>query len=325
MAQLRREYDLDGHKYIGTSSIGIALFCGQSMDSDELLRRADLAMYQAKSSGRSAVCFFDPQMQASIAARQALEIDLKQAIIHEEFFLCFQPQCDDTGALVGAEVLLRWRSPTRGQVPPDQFIGLAEETGLILPIGHWVMREACRCLETWRHNPRLAGLSISVNVSAKQVALPTFVEEVQELLSFYDVEASRLKLEITETMLVDRIDEIIAKINELRAIGVRFSLDDFGTGYSSLSYLKRLPFDQVKIDQSFARGALENANDAAICRAIIALGHALKLDVVAEGIETEAQWAFFKGEGCHYGQGYFFGRPVPHDEFIERHAGVVDA
>ena len=151
------------------------------------------------------------------------------------------------------------------------------------------------------------------------------VEEVQELLSFYDVEASRLKLEITETMLVDRIDEIIAKINELRAIGVRFSLDDFGTGYSSLSYLKRLPFDQVKIDQSFARGALENANDAAICRAIIALGHALKLDVVAEGIETEAQWAFFKGEGCHYGQGYFFGRPVPHDEFIERHAGVVDA
>jgi diguanylate cyclase (GGDEF)-like protein/PAS domain S-box-containing protein len=325
-AQLSREYDLDGNKYLGTSSIGIALFCGQDINNDELLRRADLAMYQAKSSGRSTVCFFDPEMQASIVARQQLEIDLKQAIIHEEFFLCYQPQYDGSGVLVGAEALLRWNSPTRGLVAPDQFIGLAEETGLIFPIGHWVMREACRCLEDWRRDPRLAQLRISVNVSAKQIALPSFVEEVQELLSFYDVEPASLKLEITETMLVDRVDEIIAKINELRAIGVRFSLDDFGTGYSSLSYLKRLPFDQVKIDQSFARGALSDANDAAICRAIIALGHALRLDVVAEGIETEAQWAFFKAEGCDYGQGYFFGRPVPQDEFVERHAGgTLDA
>ena len=325
-AQLSREYDLDGHKYLGTSSIGIALFCGQDINNDELLRRADLAMYQAKSSGRSTVCFFDPEMQASIVARQQLEIDLKQAIIHEEFFLCYQPQYDGSGVLVGAEALLRWNSPTRGLVAPDQFIGLAEETGLIFPIGHWVMRDACRCLEDWRRDPRLAQLRISVNVSAKQIALPSFVEEVQELLSFYDVEPASLKLEITETMLVDRVDEIIAKINELRAIGVRFSLDDFGTGYSSLSYLKRLPFDQVKIDQSFARGALNDTNDAAICRAIIALGHALNLDIVAEGIETEAQWAFFKAEGCDYGQGYFFGRPVPQDEFVERHAGgTLDA
>lgn len=322
-AQLRREYDLDGHKYIGTSSIGIAVFRGQSMSSDELLRRADLAMYEAKSSGRSALCFFDPQMQANIAARQALEIDLKQAIIHEEFFLCFQPQYDDGGHMVGAEVLLRWRSPERGLVRPDVFIPLAEETGLILPIGHWVLREACACLELWRQTPQLAHVTISVNVSPKQIALPTFVEEVQELLSFYDVDPARLKLEITETMLIDRVDEIIAKINELRAIGVRFSLDDFGTGYSSLSYLKRLPFDQVKIDQSFARGALEDPNDAAICRAIIALGHALNLDVVAEGIETDAQWAFFKAEGCHYGQGYLFGRPMPQEDFEARYAGAT--
>ncbi|HEY1091814.1 MAG TPA: bifunctional diguanylate cyclase/phosphodiesterase, partial [Burkholderiaceae bacterium] len=319
--QLSREYDLDGHKYLGTSSIGIALFTGQEASCDELLRRADLAMYQAKAGGRSAVCFFDPEMQSSIAARLELELDLKQAIIHEEFVLRFQPQFNADGSLIGAEVLIRWDSPKRGMVSPVEFIDLAEETGLILPIGHWVMREACASLEAWRQIPELAHVTVSVNVSAKQIALPTFVEEVQELLSFYDVEPAQLKLEITESMLVDRIDEIIAKINELRAIGVRFSLDDFGTGYSSLNYLKRLPFDQVKIDQSFARGALESHHDAAICRAIIALGQALSLDVVAEGIETEAQWAFFKAEGCRYGQGYLFGRPMPQEEFEARYAG----
>jgi diguanylate cyclase (GGDEF)-like protein/PAS domain S-box-containing protein len=319
-SQLSREYDLDGHKYFGTSSIGIAMFVGQDISSDELLRRADMAMYQAKSTGRSTVCFFDPQMQASIAARQALELDLKQAIIHEEFFLCYQPQFDRDGVLVGAEALIRWDSPKRGLVSPGEFIPLAEESGLILPIGHWVMRETCRCLESWRHHPQLGRLTLSVNVSAKQIALPTFVEEVSELLSFYDIDPSHLKLEITETMLVDRIDEIIAKINELRAIGVRFALDDFGTGYSSLNYLKRLPFDQVKIDQSFARGALDNPNDAAICRAIIALGRALSLDVVAEGIETDAEWHFFRSEGCRYGQGYLFGRPIPQADFEARFA-----
>ena len=317
--QLGLEYDLGGHKYIGTSSIGIALFCGQDMNSDELLRRADLAMYQAKADGRSTVCFFDPEMQASIAARLELELDLKQAIIHEEFNLYYQPQIDDSGRLVGAEALIRWNSPRRGFVSPAEFIPLAEESALILPIGHWVMREACRCLESWHAHATFSHLTVSVNVSPKQIALPTFVEEVTELLSFYAVDPSRLKLELTETMLVDRVEEIIAKINALRAIGVRFSLDDFGTGYSSLSYLKRLPFNQVKIDQSFARGALDDANDAAICRAIIALGHALNLDVVAEGIESEAQWNFFKAEGCHYGQGYFFGRPMPQIEFEERY------
>ena len=321
--QLGREYDLDGHKYLGTTSIGIALFSGQELGSDELLRRADLAMYQAKSSGSNTVCFFDPQMQANIAARLDLELDIKQAVIHEEFFLCYQPQFSNAGHLVGAEALIRWRSPKRGLVPPSEFIPLAEETGLILPIGHWVMREACQCLEDWSRHPTLSKVGISVNVSAKQVALPTFVEEVRELLSFYDVDPSLLKLEITESMLVERMDEIIAKINALRAIGVRFSLDDFGTGYSSLSYLKRLPFDQVKIDQSFARAALDDPNDAAICRAIIALGQALSLDVMAEGIETDDQWEFFKAEGCCYGQGYFFGRPMPQADFEKRYAGVA--
>lgn len=319
-AQLRRDYDLSGHKYIGTSSIGIALFCGQSMNNDELLRRADLAMYQAKSNGRSALCFFDPQMQANIAARQALEIDLKQAIIHDEFVLYFQPQVDQEGHLVSAEALIRWNSPKRGLVSPAEFIELAEETGLILPIGHWVMREACSCLEAWRQIPQLAHVAIAVNVSAKQIAQPVFVEEVRELLSFYDVDPAQLKIEITESMLVDRIDEIIVKINELRALGVRFSLDDFGTGYSSLSYLKRLPFDQLKIDQAFARGAMESRHDVAICRAIITLGGALGLDVVAEGIETQAQWDFFKREGCRYVQGYLFGRPMPLEAFEARYA-----
>ena len=319
-AQLVREYDLDGHKYLGTASIGIALFSGQAATCDELLRRADLAMYQAKS-GHSAMCFFDPQMQASIAARLELELDLKQAIIHDEFVLYFQPQVDQEGNLVSAEALIRWNSPQRGLVSPAVFIELAEETGLILPIGHWVMREACSCLEAWRQIPQLANVAIAVNVSAKQIALPTFVEEVTELLSFYDVEPSQLKIEITESMLVDRVDEIILKIKELRDLGVRFSLDDFGTGYSSLSYLKRLPFDQLKIDQAFARGAMEYRHDVAICRAIIALGEALGLDVLAEGIETEAQWEFFRREGCHYVQGYLFGHPMPQDVFEARYAG----
>ena len=319
VATLGREYDLDGHKYLGTTSIGIALFNGQAAGCDELLRRADLAMYQAKS-GHSVMCFFDPQMQASIAARLELELDLKQAIIHDEFVLYFQPQVDQDGRLVSAEALIRWDSPKRGLVSPAEFIELAEETGLILPIGHWVMREACACLEVWRQNPQLAHVAMAVNVSAKQIALPTFVEEVEELLSFYDVDPAQLKIEITESMLVDRIDEIIVKINELRAIGVRFSLDDFGTGYSSLSYLKRLPFDQLKIDQAFARGAMESRHDIAICRAIITLGGALGLDVVAEGIETQAQWDFFKREGCRYVQGYLFGRPMPQDVFEARYA-----
>lgn len=321
--QLGREYDLDGHKYLGTTSIGIALFNGQEASCDELLRRADLAMYQAKS-GHSPMCFFDPQMQASIAARLELELDIKQAIIHEEFVLYFQPQVDQDGRLISAEALIRWNSPQRGLVAPGEFIELAEETGLILPIGHWVMREACTCLETWRQNPQLAHVAIAVNVSAKQIALPTFVEEVRELLSFYDVDPAQLKIEITESMLVDRVDEIIVKINELRALGVRFSLDDFGTGYSSLSYLKRLPFDQLKIDQAFARGAMESRHDVAICRAIIALGEALGLDVVAEGIENQAQWDFFKREGCRYVQGYLFGRPMPQEAFEARYGSGTD-
>lgn len=320
---LRREYDLDGHKYLGSSSIGIAMFRGQEVVSDELLRRADFAMYEAKSGSQNAVCFFDPQMQANIAARLALEIDLKQAIIHQEFFLCFQPQVDEDGTLVGAEALIRWNCPKRGLVSPADFIPLAEETGLILPIGHWVMRETCRCLEEWSHHDCFKGISVSVNVSARQVGLPTFVEEVQELLSFYDIEPSRLKLEITESMLMDHIDETVAKINALRAIGVRFSLDDFGTGYSSLSYLRRLPLDQVKIDQSFAHGALDDANDAAICRSIILLGRTLGLDVLAEGIETVEQWRFFTSEGCRYGQGYLFGKPIPRDEFEQRFSGAA--
>lgn len=316
--QLSREHDLNGHQYLGTSSIGIALFQGQDLESDELLRRADLAMYQAKSIGRSAVCFFDPQMQSNIAERLDLELDLKQAIIHEEFILHYQPQIDRHGRLVGAEALLRWESRKRGMVGPGEFIPAAEESGLILPIGHWVMREACGCLEEWSRIPELAQVGMSINVSAKQVALPTFVEEVKELLSFYAVEPSRLKFEITESMLVERVDEIVAKIKELRRVGVRFSLDDFGTGYSSLSYLKRLPFDQIKIDQSFAQSALNEPNDAAICRAILALGQALNLDVLAEGIETEAQWEFFKTEGCGYGQGYLFGRPMSKADFEAR-------
>lgn len=312
--QLSAEYVLEGYKYLGTTSIGIALFRGQNVSSDELLKRADLAMYQAKSDGRDAVRFFDPQMQANIKARLEMEVELKQALIEKQFLLYFQPQVDSVGRMVGAEALIRWCSPQRGFVSPAIFIPLAEENTLILPIGHWVMHEACACLQAWKTHPRLCDVAISVNVSARQIGLPTFVEEVSALIRHFDIAPGRLKLEITESLLVDKVDDIIAKIKALRALGVAFSLDDFGTGYSSLSYLKRLPFKQVKIDQSFARGVLENSNDAAISRAIIALGHALQLEVVAEGIETEAQWRFFRDEGCRFGQGYLFGRPMPRPE-----------
>ncbi|HTJ96167.1 MAG TPA: EAL domain-containing protein [Rhodocyclaceae bacterium] len=317
--QLAMEYSLGRHKYKGSSSVGIALFRGQAVSSEELLKRADLAMYQAKANGNSAVCFFDPQMQARIEARQSMEEDLKHALMGEEFSLHYQPQIDVYGRLIGAEALIRWHSAKRGSVSPAEFIPLAEESALILPIGHWVMREACQCLEAWQAFPELSNVAISVNVSAKQIALPTFVEEVQELLSFYAIKPSLLKLEITESLLVDKVDEIVAKITALQSIGVSFSLDDFGTGYSSLNYLKRLPFNQVKIDQSFARGVLDNPHDAAICRAIIALGKALHLEVVAEGIETESQWDFFKSEGCLRGQGYLFGRPMARKDFERAH------
>ena len=313
--QLRAECDLDGKPYRSSCSIGIALFRGHETTSDELLKRADLAMYQAKAAGRNTVRFFDPQTQANIEARMALEADLQRAVFNDEFVLHYQPQIDSAGRCVGAEALVRWQSASLGHVSPASFIPLAEETGLILPIGHRVLSEACKRLQQWQHVDALAGITLAVNVSPRQFELPTFVEEVRQLIDYYRINPARLKLELTESMLIDRIDEAVAKMRLLRDIGIQFSLDDFGTGFSCLSYLKRLPFSQIKIDQSFARDVLTDANDAAICRAIIALGRSLGLEVIAEGVETLPQWDFFKAEGCRRAQGYLIGRPMPVEAF----------
>ncbi|MCL4757184.1 MAG: EAL domain-containing protein [Rhodocyclaceae bacterium] len=302
--------------YQGTTSIGVALFVGQTLSVDELLKRADLAMYQAKAAGRNAMRFFDPDMQARVIARAALESELRGALERQEFTLHFQPQLDRAGRCIGAEALLRWHNPKRGRVSPAEFIPLAEESGLILPIGRWVLEEACRTLARWREDPATAALSIAVNVSARQFREQAFVAEVRACLDQSGVDPARLKLEITESMLLEDVEQTIETMLALKRLGVTFALDDFGTGYSSLHYVKRLPLDQLKIDQSFVRDILIDPNDAAICRAIIALGRSLGLPTMAEGVETEAQWAMLEQEGCDSAQGYLYARPMPEEEVL---------
>jgi|JI6StandDraft_1071083.scaffolds.fasta_scaffold25738_3 diguanylate cyclase (GGDEF)-like protein/PAS domain S-box-containing protein len=298
-----------------TSSIGIALFGDQSIAGDELMKRADTAMYEAKAAGRDTLRFFDPAMQQAVAARAAMEIDLRKAIVDEQFILHYQAQVDATGRIIGAEALIRWQHPGHGLVSPAEFIPLAEETGLILPLGAWVLQTACNQLATWSRQPAAAHLTLAVNVSARQFSQPNLVAEILALLDHTGAPPTRLKLELTESLLLENAEEIIAKMTALKARGVSFSLDDFGTGYSSLSYLKRLPLDQLKIDQSFVRCVLTDANDAAIARTIVALGQSLGLAVIAEGVETGEQRDFLLAQGCLNHQGYFFSRPLPLAEF----------
>ncbi|MFZ2523917.1 MAG: EAL domain-containing protein, partial [Candidatus Ferrigenium altingense] len=272
--------------------------------------------YQAKADGRNTVRFFDPAMQTAVSARVALESDLRRAVSEQEqFLLYYQPQVDSSGRMIGAEALVRWRHPERGMVSPADFIPLAEESGLILPLGHWVMATACEQLAAWAAQPEMAHLNLAVNVSAKQFNLPTFVEEVLALVDYFGVNPARLKLEITESLLLDNVNDIIAKMTALKTRGISFSMDDFGTGYSSLSYLKRLPLYQLKIDQSFVRDVLTDPNDAAIAKIIISLAKSMNLAVIAEGVETEAQRKFLELNDCHAFQGYLFSKPVPAKEF----------
>ncbi len=308
---LRQPYDLGGTPYHSSASIGVALFGSEGVTLEELLKRADLALYQAKSVGRNTLRFFDPEMQAAVTARMALESDLRVGLQQEQFWLAYQAQIDGVGRMTGAEVLLRWQHPQRGLVSPAQFIPLAEETGLILPLGRWVLAQACQQLARWASEPGTAHLTLSVNVSARQLRQADFVREVLQLLQAAGAPAGRLKLELTESLLLENVEDCIAKMSELKAHGVGFSLDDFGTGYSSLSYLKRLPLDQLKIDGSFVRDALVDPNDAAIIQAVVALGRSLGLAVIAEGVETAAQRDFLARQGCHACQGYYFGRPGP--------------
>jgi diguanylate cyclase (GGDEF)-like protein len=315
LAALNQPYQLAAHDYRSTPSIGVALFSGHQAALEELLKQADIAMYQAKRAGRNTLRLFDPAMQQAITARAAMELDLRKALVESEFLLHYQPQVDHKGQVIGAEALVRWHHPERGLVAPAEFIPLAEETGLILPLGHWVLETACRELHRWSLLPRMAALSLAVNVSARQFSQPDFVQEVMALVQKTGITPARLKLELTESLLLDNAEEIIAKMLALKAQGVSFSLDDFGTGYSSLSYLKRLPLDQLKIDRSFVRDVLIDPNDAAIARTIVALGQSLGLSVIAEGVETEAQRDFLAANGCLAYQGYLFGRPLPVDDF----------
>ncbi|MDP2826670.1 MAG: EAL domain-containing protein [Sulfuritalea sp.] len=301
--------ELNTRSYHCTSSIGITLFRDQSVSVDELLKRADTAMYQSKASGRNTLRFFDPEMQAAVSARALLDSDLRRALDEGQFVLHYQPQVDGEGRLTGAEALVRWQHPRRGLVHPAEFIRQAEDTRLIVPLGHWVLEVACGQLALWGAQADTAHLTVAVNVSSRQFHQTDFVEQVLAVLRQTGANPRRLKLEVTENLLLHDIDDIVTKMTALKAEGVSFSLDDFGTGYSSLSYLKRLPLDQLKIDQSFVRDVLSDGNDAAIARTIIALGQSLGLAVIAEGVETEAQFEFLARQGCHAYQGNLFGKP----------------
>ncbi|MFT6915068.1 MAG: diguanylate cyclase (GGDEF)-like protein/PAS domain S-box-containing protein [Motiliproteus sp.] len=315
LAAINTPCNLSGQEYLGSASIGITLFSLGINSSEELMKRADLAMYTAKEAGRNNLRFFDPSMQADINARVALETDLRDALRLEQFVLYYQPQLDSSGQVTGAEALIRWRHPQRGLVPPVSFIPLAESTGIILPLGIWVLATACRQLTLWAADPATATLTLAVNISAKQLHQPDFVTQVMAVLQRTGASPRRLKLELTESQLLHNIEDCIAKMLHLRSEGIGFSLDDFGTGYSSLAYLKRLPLEQLKIDQSFVRDVLSDPNDAAIARTIVTLAHSLGLSVIAEGVETAAQRDFLADNECHAYQGYLFSRPVPIAEF----------
>jgi len=278
---------------------------------DELMKQADLAMYRAKDAGRQAVRFFDPAMEAVVKHRAEVENDLRRALQLQQMVLHFQPQVNSDSELLSAEVLVRWQHPERGLVPPGEFIGLAEDTGLIVPLGRWVLQATCEQLARWAGRPGLGQLSLAVNVSAKQFRDPGFVAMVLEVMQHTGADPRRLKLELTESLLVHDVDEIIATMQTLQGHGIGFSLDDFGTGYSSLTYLKRLPLNQLKIDQSFVRDLLHDAHDAAIAKTIVTLAQSLDLPVIAEGVETVAQQRFLQQIGCHAFQGFLFSRPVP--------------
>lgn len=313
LATLRQPYQLDQYCHHSTASIGIVLFSDAGDDMGELLKRADMAMYEAKAAGRNTLRLFNPGMQAALSARMALETDLREALreCEREFELHYQPQVDRHGQVTGVEALVRWRHPLRGMIPPAEFIPLAEETGLVLALGQWVLAQACGQLLAWAADPATAGIEVAVNVSARQFHHPQFVAQVLEAVSVPGIDARRLKLELTETSLLDNVDDTIAKMNALKLHGVSFALDDFGTGYSSLAYLRQLPLDMLKIDRSFVLDVLTNPNDAVIARTIIALGRSLGLRVLAEGVETVAQRDFLFEHGCDAYQGYLCAQALP--------------
>ncbi len=313
LAALSEPYQLASHQHHGTCSIGITLFSRHQQNIGDLLKQADLAMYQAKAAGRNALCFFDPVMQAAATANATLGVELRQSLRDQDFVVHYQPQVGRKG-MFGVEALVRWRHPEHGLVFPDAFIPQAEESGLILPLGQWVLETACAQLARWAQSPATAKLTIAVNVSARQFRHPDFVDLVMTLINRAGIQASRLKLELTESLLARDVEVTVAKMVGLKKAGLTLSIDDFGMGYSALSYLKHLPLDQLKIDRTFVKDVLTDPNDAAIARTIIGLAQSLCLDVVAEGVETEAQRAWLEWFGCENYQGHLFCPALPIEE-----------
>jgi diguanylate cyclase (GGDEF)-like protein/PAS domain S-box-containing protein len=314
LAAVARPYVLDGRECHSTSSMGITVFGDQSESTNEVLQQADIAMYQAKEAGRNTMRFFAPAFQSVVNARVALEEELRQGIKHNQFSLYYQPQVD-RGLLNGAEALIRWKHPSRGMVSPEEFVPLAEETGLILPLGNWVLETACAQIAEWASRREGSHLTIAVNISSREFRQPKFVEQVLKVLERTRANPKNLKLELTEAILSDNIDDTVAKMKELKSHGVTFSLDDFGIGYSSLASLRRLPLDQLKIDRTFVGDILGDPASGAVAQAIICLSKAMGFSVIAEGVETEEQRAYLAALGCHSFQGYLFSHPLPLGEF----------
>lgn len=308
-------------EHYSSASIGVAMFHGSGLDSEDLLKQADMAMYQAKQAGRNTLCLFDPQMQAGLNKRAALEADLRIGLEQNQFKLFYQLQLDRRRRVVGAEAVLRWEHPRRGLVAPGEFIGLAEDSGLIVALGNRALLDACGTLASWALIPAMAELNLAVNISAKQLSQQNFVEQLQTLLSQTGADPRRLKLEISENLLLGSVENTVAIMQAATELGVGFSMDDFGTGYSSLTHLQRLPLTQLKIDRAFISGLSNEGNHAAIVRTILALGQSLNIPVVAEGVETEQQLAYLMSCGCQYFQGYLFGCPEPLADFNARFNG----
>ncbi len=315
LATLNQPYKLGTHFFHSTSSIGAALFNGHGQSIEELIKQADIAMYHAKSKGRNTLRFFDPQMQSSISIRVALERDLRLALAENQFKLYYQPQVYQNCQVIGAEVLIRWLHPLHDLMLPVDFISLAEETGLITPIGQWVLETACAQIKAWEGSVLTQHLQLAVNVSARQFRQVDFVRQISEVLHRSAIKPARLKLELTESLVLDDIDDTIRKMNALREIGVCFSMDDFGTGYSSLAYLTQLPLDQLKIDKSFIHNIGVKTADAVIVQTIIGMGNNLGMEVIAEGVETKAQRIFLEQHDCRVCQGYLFSKPIPIEQF----------
>jgi diguanylate cyclase (GGDEF)-like protein/PAS domain S-box-containing protein len=312
---INQPYMLKDIEHYSSASIGISLFANYRQNLDDLLKQSDTAMYAAKKSGRNALRFFDPAMQEALEIHSQLEAGMRKALPKHEFRLYYQVQVDSKQRPIGAEALIRWEHPEQGMISPAKFIPVAEDTGLILPLGQWVLQTACAQLKEWESNPLTHELSLAVNVSARQFRQPNFVKQVSEMIEQTLINPSRLKLELTESTVLENVVDTIAKMHALKLIGVRFSMDDFGTGYSSLAYLTQLPLDQLKIDQSFVRNIGIKSTDSMIVQTIIGMANNLGIEVIAEGVETHAQRDFLWGAGCTLYQGYLFGRPVSAEEF----------